>query len=288
MSTSPAEPVPGGQASARFFVGDRVGITVAAVLLLLSAVSWALTYYSMPLMTMGNAGMGSMGAAAGAAALASSIEPGSVALFELVWVLGMVAMMFPAMIPIVMFYDRAVTKLEPNPARAKAAGTPLFLAGYIGMYAGLGLIIYSAAFLAYSFLLPPALASFAVFAPSLVLIAAGAYQVSPLKSRCLSQCVSPIGFFAAHSHRGLLGGFRMGASHGAYCVGCCWAYMVVMLVVAVMSLPFMAVLAGVIALEKVIARGAVWYTRAVGAALAALGVASLFAPQIVAFLSTGF
>src|SRR6266851_6415102 len=117
MSTSPAEPVPGGQASARFFVGDRVGITVAAVLLLLSAVSWALTYYSMPLMTMGNAGMGSMGAAAGAAALASSIEPGSVALFELVWVLGMVAMMFPAMIPIVMFYDRAVTKLEPNPAR---------------------------------------------------------------------------------------------------------------------------------------------------------------------------
>jgi len=284
MSSAPG-PVRGGQSPVRFFAGGRLGLGVAAVLLLVSAVSWALTYYSMPLMTMGDAGMSPMGTS-GAATLASSLGLRSVALFELVWVLGMVAMMFPAMIPIVLFYNKAVTRLEPNPARARVVGTPLFLAGYIGLYAGLGLVIYVAAFLAYAVLLP-ALPAVGLIAPSVVLVVAGAYQVSPLKSRCLSQCVSPIGFFAAHSHRGLLGGFRMGASHGVYCVGCCWAYMVVMFVVTAMSLPFMAVLAGVIALEKVVARGAVWYTRAVGAGLAALGVASLFAPQIVALLSAG-
>jgi predicted metal-binding membrane protein len=282
---SPAEPADGGQSPTPLFVGDRAGIAVAATLLVSSGVFWVLTYYSMPLMTMGNAGMGTM-QAAGAFSLASSLEPGAVGLFEMVWVLGMAAMMFPAMIPVVRFYDKAVTRIEPNPARARAVGTPLFLTGYLGMYAGLGLSIYLAAFLVYS-LLPPSLASLAVFAPSLVLVVAGAYQLSPLKSRCLSQCVSPIRFFAAHSHRGFLGSLRMGVAHGAYCVGCCWAYMAVMVVVAVMALPFMAALAGVIALEKVIVRGAVWYTRAVGAGLAALGVSSLFAPQILALLSTG-
>jgi predicted metal-binding membrane protein len=79
----------------------------------------------------------------------------------------------------------------------------------------------------------------------------------------------------------------MGLSHGKYCVGCCWAYMLVMAVVAVMSLPFMLILAAVIALEKVIIRGAAWFTRAIAAGFIVLGVASLFVPGVLGLLSTG-
>ncbi|MGI0091597.1 MAG: DUF2182 domain-containing protein [Nitrososphaerales archaeon] len=74
-------------------------------------------------------------------------------------------------------------------------------------------------------------------------MAAGIYQFSSLKTRCLSQCVSPFGFFATQSRNGLFGAFRMGFNHGSYCVGCCWAYMFVMLAVGAMTIPVMAALA---------------------------------------------
>jgi predicted metal-binding membrane protein len=264
------------------FSRDKVGLTVTVVLLSASAVAWGLTFYLMPLMM--SSGMSAMGAAA----LVSSLSPASVGLFELIWVIGMTAMMFPAMIPVVVFYDRIATKVEANPATARAIGTPLFLLGYLTTYAALGLFVYLAVYLAvtYAAALPAALAVAGV-APALVLVLAGLYQLSPLKSTCLSHCVSPLGFFAAHSRRGLLGSLRMGLSHGNYCVGCCWAYMLVMAAVAVMSLPFMLVLAAVIALEKVIIRGAVWFTRAVAAAFIILGVVSFFFPSVLGLLSAG-
>jgi predicted metal-binding membrane protein len=191
----------------------------------------------------------------------------------------MAAMMFPAMIPVVLFYNKVATKVEPNPALASAVGTPLFLMGYLLVYAGLGLCAYVAVFLALEAGASiQALAALGFLVPSIVLIIAGLYQVSPLKKACLSNCVSPFTFFSVHSHRGLTGSLRMGISHGRYCVGCCWAYMLVMLGVAAMSLPAMAVLAAVITLEKVIVRGAQWFTWAVTVGFVLLGVALLVAP----------
>ncbi|MDA4133166.1 MAG: DUF2182 domain-containing protein, partial [Thaumarchaeota archaeon] len=182
--------------------------------------------------------------------------------FELIWVVGMAAMMFPAMIPIITFYNRFSTKAEPNPPLARVVGTPLFLAGYLAIYAGLGLAVYLAVFFAVGVSSAfPGLAVLGYVAPGAVLILAGAYQLAPRKSSFLMQCVSPMGFFTQHSHRGLFGSFRMGLSHGEYCVGCCWAYMLVMFAVALMSLPFMVMLSVVIALEKVVMHGAVWFTR---------------------------
>ena len=218
----------------------------------------------------------------GVASLVSSLSLTSISLFELIWVVGMVAMMFPSMIPVVVFYNRVATRIESNPNIAKAIGTPLFLIGYLATYAGLGLLVYFAVFIAVSASsLLPTLSSFALFAPGIVLIFTGIYQLSPLKSRCLSHCISPMGFFAVHSQKGLLGSIRMGLSHGKYCVGCCWAYMLVMLVVAVMSLPFMAILAAVIASEKVIIRGATWFTNTVAAGFIVLGVVALFVPNVL-------
>jgi len=261
---------------------DRLTIGVAAVLVSVSIACWAAVFYEMPMMTMASGGM------MGVDALVSSASPSAVGLFELIWVVGMAAMMFPAMIPIVTFYNRFSTKVEPNPSLARAVGTPLFLAGYLAVYAGLGLAVYLAVFLAVGASSAfPGLAALGYVAPGAVLILAGAYQLVPRKSTFLMQCVSPMGFFTQHSHRGLLGSFRMGLSHGEYCVGCCWAYMLVMFAVALMSLPFMVALSVVIALEKVVMRGAVWFTRGIAAALVLVGLASLLFPGVLGLLSAG-
>jgi predicted metal-binding membrane protein len=76
----------------------------------------------------------------------------------------------------------------------------------------------------------------------------------------------------------------MGFSHGKYCVGCCWAYMFVMLAVGAMSIPVMAVLAGLIALEKVIVKGSVWFTRGVAVGFILLGIAVALFPSILVLI----
>ncbi|MDA4112901.1 MAG: DUF2182 domain-containing protein [Thaumarchaeota archaeon] len=248
-----------------------------------AAISWLVSYYLMPLMMMGTSS--GMMSASGVAAIVSSLSVSSVGFFEVVWVIGMAAMMFPAMIPIVLFYDKIKTRLETNPLLAKVAGTPIFLAGYLVTYALLGigayLVIYAAISLSST---SPILSALSIIAPSAILITTGLYQFSSLKSRCLSQCISPFGFFAIHSQRGLLGAFRMGLSHGKYCVGCCWAYMLVMLAVGAMSIPVMAALAGVIALEKVIVRGSVWLNRGIALGFILLGIIVGFYPSILMLL----
>jgi len=278
---STANPAP-DQRSTPIFVADRLAVTVATILLVAAAISWVASYYLMPL--MGASNMMGMGVAA----IVSSLSITSVGIFEFIWVVGMAAMMFPAMLPMVLFYNRIVTKAESNQRAIQIAGTPIFLLGYLATYAGLGIAAYIAVFVALGLTSSvPALSTLAFMGPGLVLIVAGLYQLTPLKVRCLSQCVSPIGFFAVHSRNGLSGAVRMGINHGTYCVGCCWAYMLVMLAVAAMSIPFMAVLAGVIALEKVLVRGAAWFTRAVAGSFLLLGVAALLFPGIIGFLSFG-
>jgi predicted metal-binding membrane protein len=190
------------------------------------------------------------------------------------------------MIPIVLFYNKVATKQEPNPALARTVGTPLFLSGYLITYAVLGAVAYFAVFeaLNLSMGIPQSLSILAVLAPSAVLIAAGVYQFTPLKSRCLSHCVSPLGFFVVHHSSGLFGSIRMGFRHGIYCVGCCWAFMLVMLAVGAMSIPVMAGLAGVIALEKVVARGATWFNRLVAGSFIGLGVLAIIFPTILSII----
>jgi predicted metal-binding membrane protein len=262
------------------FIHDKLSVTITAVLLATASISWLASYYLMPLMMIGPSGMM---AGMGVAAIVSSLSLPAVVLFEVVWVIGMAAMMFPAMIPMVLFYNRIKTKLEINPTLARIAGTPLFLGGYLVTYALLGvgayLAVYAAFILSSTF---PALVGFSFIAPSAVLVAAGVYQFTSLKNRCLSQCISPFGFFATRSRTGLTGAFRMGFSHGTFCVGCCWAFMLVMLAVGAMSIHIMAALAGVIALEKIVVKGSVWFNRIVGFALMSCGILVAFVPSVLA------
>ena len=193
--------------------------------------------------------------------------------------------MFPAMIPVVLFYDRVAVNAEDNPKTARINRNSIISRGVLGIvrtardrcYMAIFLIIQMTSVFSWLLVL-------AVAAPSAVLIVTGMYQFSSLKNRCLSNCISPMGFFSVHSKRGLSGATQMGFRHGVFCVGCCWAFMLVMLAVAAMSLPAMAILSGVIAVEKVVARGSVWYNRAVGVGFIVFGVAVWFLPGLLTMI----
>ncbi len=126
------------------FIPDRLAVTISVTLLVLASVSWIASYYLMPLM------MGSGMMSSGVASIVSSLSLPSLSLFEIVWIIGMAAMMFPAMIPIVLFYSKVATKQEPNPLMAKVVGTPLFLSGYLITYALLGLGAFIAIYEAFN------------------------------------------------------------------------------------------------------------------------------------------
>jgi predicted metal-binding membrane protein len=112
------------------------------------------------------------------------------------------------------------------------------------------------------------------------LVAAAVYELTPLKEVCLTKCRSPLGFLLGSWRDGLPGALEMGARHGAWCVGCCWALMASLFALGVMSLAWMAFVAGLIAAEKTLPWGrAVTYTTA--AILLVLGIVLLAAPDAI-------
>src|SRR6185295_4559523 len=116
------------------------------------------------------------------------------------------------------------------------------------------------------------------------LIVAAVYELTPLKEACLGKCRSPLGFLLSSWRGGNAGALRMGATHGAWCVGCCWALMASLFALGVMSIPWMAFVAGLIALEKILPwrRVAIYTTAAI---LLVLGVLLLIAPDAVPALT---
>jgi predicted metal-binding membrane protein len=107
-----------------------------------------------------------------------------------------------------------------------------------------------------------------------VLIAAGLYQLSPLKALCLAHCRAPASFLSQHWRPGAAGALRLGAMHGAYCVGCCWVLMALLFVGGVMNLVWIAVLAVLVLAEKLAPRGE-WIGRGAGVAFIVWGVATV-------------
>ena len=105
-----------------------------------------------------------------------------------------------------------------------------------------------------------------------ILLAAGVYQITPWKGACLAHCRSPLGFLMTNWRDGMIGAFQMGVTHGTYCLGCCWALMCVLFAVGVMNLVWVAALAVLVLMEKVVPVGAV-IARLAGAALLGFGLA---------------
>jgi predicted metal-binding membrane protein len=180
-----------------------------------------------------------------------SAGPGTMGLelwgFLGVWTLMMAAMMLPALAPLTSMYLRSIRAVRNRPVRAiRTAG---LVGGYLLTWAGFGVGAYVAAALAA--LLAEDAPDIAPWVGAGVLVAAGVYQLTPLKDFCLRHCRSPVAFLLHVSgYKGRLRDVRVGIYHGAYCVGCCWGLMVVLIAVGVMNLAWMAVLTVVIFLEK--------------------------------------
>jgi predicted metal-binding membrane protein len=183
-------------------------------------------------------------------------------------VVMMVAMMLPAAVPMILGY-RGVTRLEggrPTKA-ADDVGTLLFIAPYFLVWGLFGLLAL-VGLMALGWI-GPLTGALALF-PAATLVAAGAYQLTRTKEVCLRHCQSPTGFVMHHWRSGRAGAFRMGLRHSAYCIGCCWLFMIVLFVAGSMSLLGMGVLSVAIFAEKVGTRP-VATSRAIAAILLVLG-----------------
>lgn len=192
-------------------------------------------------------------------------------LYIVLWGVMMVAMMLPAMTPIVEIFQTMARRRQEQGLPFTPAG--VFVAGYIALWTLTGGVGYAVDLAIQS--LPtqfPALRTYGVVIGGVTLIVAGIYQLTPLKYLCLSQCRSPMGFLLGSWRDGHWGAFRMGVDHGVYCLGCCWSLMAVLFVVGSMNLVWMSILSAVIFVEKIIPQG-VMIGKAVGIALIVLGVA---------------
>ena len=179
------------------------------------------------------------------------------------------AMMLPSSLPLVGLYTRASAR-APRRRRAMAA----FLGGYALVWSAFGLAAFGAdAGLHAVINSSPWLESHDWWIGGSVLALAGAFQFTSLKDACLDKCRHPAQFMMRYYERGPAGGMRLGMRHGAFCVGCCWALMLVMFAAGVASLIWMALLTGVMIHEK---------TRPAGArAVPVTGVALLAAATVV-------
>src|SRR5204862_276514 len=158
------------------------------------------------------------------------------------------------------------------------AGVSAFALMYVALWALTGVPIYfaSVALMAVA----PATLAYTIAA---VLIVAGVFQLSPLKQVCLRHCRSPLGFLLGHWRAGWRGAVSMGWMHALFCVGCCWALMIVLVVGGAMGLPWVLLIACVVAAEKILPRGEL-IARMTGVALALLGVAVAAEPGLAALL----
>ena len=167
-----------------------------------------------------------------------------------------------------LYTPRPVGRAGPDAAVLDVGLRRYMLSVYNYMAAGLaltGVVAYAAA--ALSALLAENAADIVPWVGAGVLVAAGAYQLTPLKDFCLRHCRSPIAFLLHVSgYKGRLRDVRVGMYHGVYCVGCCWGLMLVLIAVGVMNLAWMAVLTVVIFLEKTWKYGPV-FSRITGVAL---------------------
>lgn len=233
-------------------------VSIAAMTaLVLLAWAWLLAGAGMDVSV--DAGMGEMDGMAGmdmpgmAMDMAPQWSPAHYGIVFAMWWIMMVAMMLPSAAPTILLYAR-VAAHTPEAARP---ATGSFLAGYLAVWGVFAFLAASAQF----GLERLELVSHAMMASQdrtfagAILVAAGIYQLSPLKNACLDHCRSPARFLSSHYRPGALGAFRMGALHGAICVGCCWLLMALLFVGGVMNLVWIAVLSLMVAAEKLLPFG---------------------------------
>jgi predicted metal-binding membrane protein len=236
----------------------RGRLALVALLFALAGVAWWISAARMGGMNAGMSATGQSGMAAmhgHAMGGTSGSELGTLGWFVVTWIVMMAAMMFPSLAPTVALYAR-LTRRHGNDRAL------LFAGGYLLVWGIAGAVAYGV-FEAGRSLFGQELAlnrAGGAVAAGVVALAA-LYQFTPFKDTCLAKCRGPLGFILGSWREGRAGALQMGARHALWCLGCCWALMAALFALGIMSLGWMAVVAGLIALEKTLP----WRRIAMGA-----------------------
>jgi predicted metal-binding membrane protein len=260
--TAPArERLTAGGGLAPAFAAVRVRLLLVAALFAMAGAAWWWTAHQMRGMDEGPwTGLGTLGWFLG------------------VWVVMMAAMMFPSVAPTIALYSRMTRQRSP-------LSPLLFAGGYLVTWAGAGLVAFALAGIVGR--VPGDVLAWdraGRWIAGATLVVAAVYELTPLKDVCLGTCRSPLGFLLGSWRDGRRGALRMGAKNGAWCVGCCWALMASLFALGVMSVVWMAFVAGVIAVEKTLPWRRV-ATYGTAALLLVLGLLLFFAPDAIPVLT---
>ena len=240
---------PSGAALTLHHLLSRNSLIVAAALLVLALLAWAWLWLSPAGPAIG--GMDGMDMD-GMDMMAMPVQPWSAPYLLMgfaMWAIMMVAMMLPSAAPMILLHariDRAETE------KARLLHSSLFLAAYLLVWAGFAAVavLLQAALLHAELLSDSALALHDRTIAAGLLLLAATYELTPAKGRCLENCRSPLIFVHRFWRPGAVGAFRLGLRHGLYCVGCCWALMLLLFVGGVMNLAWVALLAILATVEK--------------------------------------
>jgi predicted metal-binding membrane protein len=254
-------------------------------------------------------------------------NPVALSLFVAIWTAGMAAMMFPAIIPMILVFNRLINTNNANsnnPGNSNISGqiashrnnnnpnndigyteeegrdksniihrvrntlqskSPdiiLFVSAYLAVWATTGIVLLVGWSFFFDTLLlqlglnnsqqQQLLSTNSVY--GIVLIVAGVYQFSSLKTKCLGYCESPLSFFMRRWRKGKVGALKMGMYHGLYCLGCCWPYFLLMVALGWMNIFWMGLFAAIIFAEKIWVKGGLWIARITGIGFIILGIMS--------------
>ena len=230
-------------------------------LLILSALAWVFLIWQAGMM-----GSQAMGLTMGMSAL----------LFIAIWIVMMVAMMFPTAAPMILMFSKIYTSKRQQ--ELPFVPTWVFVSAYLLVWSLCGVVAYPLAVgieqLAGQSMW---LMENAARLGGVVLLLAGLYQLSPLKDICLSKCRTPLQFILSSWHDGYGGAFRMGLEHGAFCLGCCWLLFVILFPLGIMNIAVMALVTALIFAEKALPIGR-QISKLAGAGLIVYGALIMFLP----------
>ena len=248
-------------------LGGGRGVALLALLLLTTAFAWLGVIQSVRVMQMPQ-----MEALSGAATLAFMLE----------WGVMMTAMMLPSAAPMIVLYG--ISSRRPGNSSERVIPPELFAITYVVLWLLTGVPVYLAS-VAISEMAARSMA-FAAATPYAIagtLFLTGLYQLSPAKRSCLRQCEAPVDFLVRRWRTGYAASLHLAATHAAYCIGCCWALMLLLVVAGAMSLPWVLAIALLVFAEKVLPGGE-RTARITGAILIAAGLAVVVRPDLAGAL----
>lgn len=201
--------------------------------------------------------------------------PRDFAFMFVMWAVMMVAMMLPSAAPTILMYAAILKKTDAS--GHEATRVAVFASGYLVVWAAFSAVATLLQWgLEQGALLSPMMSASSKLLAGGLLVAAGIYQLTPLKNSCLAHCRTPVAFLTGRWRSGTAAAFGIGATHGLYCLGCCWALMLLLFVGGVMNLLWVAVLAVLVLLEKLAPFGQI-FARVTGVACIGAGVLAVAA-----------